>query len=302
MARLLLPIPRLLVLGFAALGGACASGRGKAAVDLQPAREALAAAEQAGAPRTAATSYAAAEEQLKKAEALAPKRQREAREAAVSAEWMARLAAAEARCAATTATARTELQTVQIRSDGEVQRLQARLRKNEEDQRRLEERLAAEQRDLEVTEMELIRTKARLKGLETKAEASSSIAEAHILLRRAEGRSGALLTQGQQSLTKAEQQLREENYGAASFFALKAQDLATRAQDGPDARGGDTLLPLSVRIHVSRANLREGPGLEHKVLTLVPRGTRLPVKRGQGDWLQISHGELVAWVSRTVVE
>jgi hypothetical protein len=301
MARLLPSIPRLLFLGLAALGVACASGRGKV-VDLRPAREALAAAEQAGAPQTAATSYAAAEEQLKKAEALAPQRKREAREAAVSAEWMARLAAVEARCAATTATVRTELQTVQTRSDGEVQRLQARLRRSEEDQRRLEERLAAEQRDLEVTEMELIRTKARLKGLETKAEASSAIAEAHILLRRAEGRSGALLTQGQQSLSKAEQQLREENFGAANFFALKAQDLATRAQDGPDARGGATLLPLSVRVRVSRANLRQGPGLDQKVLTLVPRGTRLPVRRGQGDWLLISHGELVAWVSRTVVE
>ena len=180
--------------------------------------------------------------------------------------------------------------------------VKARLRKSEEDQRRLEERLAAEQRDLEVTEMELIRTKARLKGLETKAEASSAIAEAHILLRRAEGRSGALLTQGQQSLSKAEQQLREENFGAANFFALKAQDLATRAQDGPEARGGDTLLPLSVRVRVNRANLRQVPGLDQKVLTVVPRGTTLAVKGGQGDWLSITHGELAAWVSKTVVE
>jgi chromosome segregation ATPase len=294
--------PRLLALGLALLGAACASGRGKTVVDLKPAQEALAAARDAGAPSTAAASYAAAEAQLKKAEDLAPKKKREAREAALAAEWMARLAASEARCATTTATARSELQTIQTRSDGELQRLQARMRKGEEGQRQLEELLAAKQRDLEVTEMELIRTKARLKGLETKAEASSAIAEARILLRRAEGRSGALLTLGEQSLAKAEQQLSVENYGAASFFALRAQDLANRAQDGPDARrAGDAVLPLSVRVRVNRANLRQGPGLDQKVLTLVPRGTMLPVRRAQGDWFEITHGELTAWVSRTVV-
>jgi hypothetical protein len=300
MARLSLLIPRLLALGLALVGGGCASSRGKVAVDLQPARQALEAAREAGAERTAATSFTAAQAQLKKAEDLVLARGHDAPEAALSAEWMARLAATEARCAASTATTRTEMQTLQTRSDGELQRVQARLRRSEEEQRRLEERLAAEQRDLEVTEMELIRTKARLKGLETKAEASSAIAEARILLGRAEGKSGALLTQGLQSVGKAEQQLRDENYGAANFFALKAQDLATRAQEGPEARRD--VLPLSVRVRVSRANLRQGPGLDKKVLTLLPRGTTLSVKRREGDWLEIAQGELAGWISRSVVE
>jgi hypothetical protein len=296
-----LTTPRRLALGLALLGGACASGRGK--VDLKPAQDALAAAREAGAPQTAPASYTAAETQLKKAEDLTQRKQRDAAQAALSAEWMARLAAAEARCAATTATTRIEMQTLQTRSDGELQRLQARLRRGEEEQRKLEETLAAERRDLEVTEMELIRTKARLKGLETKAEASSAIAEANILLRRAESRGGALLTQGQQSLARAEELLKEENYGAASFFALKAQDFAMRTQDAPDARrGGEPAPPLSVRVRVGRANIRQGPGLDQKVLTVVPRGTRLPVRRARGDWFEVAHGDSTAWVSRTVVE
>ena len=289
---------RLLVLGLAVLGAACASSR--TAVDLKPAQDALAAARDAGAPEAAAASYSAAETQLKKAEGLAPKKRREAREAAVTAEWMARLAAAEARCATSTATARSEMQILQTRSDGELQKQQTRLRESEDDRRQLRESLAAVRRDLEVTEMELIRTKARLKGLETKAEASSAIAEANILLRRAENRTGALLTLGQQSLARAEQLLLEENYGAASFFALKAQDLATRAQD--DTHRNDVVLPLSVRVKVRRANLRQGPGLDQKVLTQVPRGTTLTVRRAEGDWFETAHGELTAWVSRTVVD
>lgn len=298
MARLSLDA-RTIVTGLALLGAACSSGRGRTVVNLDPARQALQDAREAGAPRTAAASFSAAEAQLQKAESLVKTKRPEAGAAAVDAEWMARLAAAEARCATGTATLRTEVQT---RSEGDLRALQARVRKAEDEQRRLEDRLAAEQRDLEVTEMELIRTKARLKGLETKAEASSAIAEARVLLRRAEGRGGALLALGEQSLVKAEQQLKDENFGAANFFALKAQDLATRAQEGPDARRNDGPLPLSVRVRVSRANLRKGPGLDQAVITLVPRGTTLTVRSAQGDWLEVAHGDLTCWVARSIVD
>jgi hypothetical protein len=253
----------------------------------------------AGAPAGAPASFTAAEEQLRKAERLATAPDRApAREAALAAEWMARLAATEARCQSTQTTLRSEIQTA---AAGDAQKLQGRLKRSEDEQRRLEDRLAAQLRDLEVTEMELIRTKARLKGLETKAEASSAIAEARILLRRAESRGGALLALGQQSLTKAEQQLLEENFGAALFFALKAQDLATRAQEGPDARRSGPL-PLSVTVRVARANLRKGPGNGEPVVAKVPRGSKLSVKRAQGEWLEVTHGTMTGWVSRTVVD
>jgi hypothetical protein len=290
----------LLILG-SVLSGACASGRGRTTVvDLAPARRALEAARQAGAPAEAPASFAAAQQQLKKAEALVAGRDAgPAREAAVAAEWMARLAAVEARCQATQTTLRTEIQTA---AAGDAQRLQTRLRRSEDEQRRLEDRLTAQQRDLEVTEMELIRTKARLKGLETKAEASSAIAEARILLRRAESRGGALLALGQQSLTKAEQQLLEENFGAAVFFALKAQDLATRAQEAPGTPRTGGPIPLSVTVRAPRANIRKGPASSEVVVAVVPRGSKLAVKRAQGDWFEVSHGTMTGWVSRTVVD
>lgn len=298
MARLHAAIPRVLLTGLALVGGACASGRGRTAVNLQPARQALAAAREAGAPQAAPASFAAAEAQLQKAESLVRRDHSQASEAALTAEWMARLAATEARCATNAATIRTQ---AQARSSGDVQHLQARLKRAEDEQRRLEERVAAGQRDLEMTEMELIRTKARLKGLETKAEASSAIAEARVLLRRAEGRGGALVALGEQSLAKAEQLLREENYGAANFFALKAQDLATRAQE-PEGRRAEPALPLSVRVRVARANLRKGPAASEPVVATLPRGASLAVKRAQNGWLEVTHGDVAGWVSRAVVE
>lgn len=293
------PSPRRILLAAAGLGAALAAGCATAKpvvapVDLQPARQALEAARQAGAPDQAKDSFGAAEAQLKKAEALAPAATVDAREAAVIAEWMARLAGAQALCSTSTASLRSEAQS---KADEGAQRLQARLRKSEEEQKRLEERLAAEQRDLEVTEMELIRTKARLKGLETKAEASSAIAEARILLRRAEGR-GAMALLAQQSLDKAEQQLAEDNYGAAIFFALKAQDLAARAQDGSEARKA----PQQVTVKVAQANLRQAPEAKAPVVAKAPKGTSLAVKATQGDWLQVTYGKVTGWVSRSVVQ
>ena len=67
--------------------------------------------------------------------------------------------------------------------------------------------MALQQQALELTETELIRSKARLKGIETKAEASSAIAEARILLRRL-GASSAAAALCQESLAKAEQAAR----------------------------------------------------------------------------------------------
>ena len=61
-------------------------------------------------------------------------------------------------------------------------------------------------------------------------------------------------------------------------------------------------LPLSVTVRVARANLRKGPGNAEPVVAKVPRGSVLSVKRGQGDWLEVTHGTVTGWVSRTVVD
>jgi chromosome segregation ATPase len=112
-------------------------------------------------------------------------------------------------------------------ADGEAEKLRARLRRAGEEQKRLEERLAVLQRDLEATETEVIRTKAKLKGIETKAEASSAIAEARILLlrRKDEKKKTADIARAEEKLERAERQLRDGNFGAAVFFALQAQEL-----------------------------------------------------------------------------
>ena len=155
-------------------------------------------------------------------------------------------------------------------STAEVDRLTARIKKMEDDQHRLEERIAVLTRDLEVTETELIRTKARLKGNETKAEASAAIAEARILAGRlAEDKTQAsVLARSEESLAKAEEQLSEGNFGAALFFASKAQDLVARVKQGAgtDQARDPSAAPdaaHSVAVELRRARRRphpQGPG------------------------------------------
>ncbi len=288
----------------AALAGtvcACASAPKPRAVDLQPARQALEEARAEGAAERAPQTFNRAQGELNEAERLVAERGADAPMAAVEAEWAARLALAEARCAAREPAAPAV-------SPEEIKRLETRARRNEEEQKRLEEQLALRLRELQVTETELIRTKARLKGLETRAEASSAIAEARILLKRFESRGrSAALKAAEEDLEKSEGLLQEENYGAALFFALKAQDMVTKAGDAR-AAAADVPEPerpapqASYVVAVDSANIRQEPSTKGPVVAEVKRGTTLRALAVRGSWVKVAHEKVVGWVSLRLVQ
>ena len=292
-------LARLLAVALGAAAVACATAPKPRAVDLQPARQALEEARAEGAAERAPQTFHRAEGELSEAERLVAQRGPEAPLAAVEAEWAARLALAEARCAAREAPATAG-------PTEELRRLEARARRSEEEQHRLEEQIALRQRELEVTETELIRTKARLKGLETRPEASSAIAEARILVKRLEspGRS-ATLRAAEESLEKAETLLQQDNYGAALFFALKAQDMVAKAVESRAA--GDAAEPerpapqATYEVAVASANIRQAPSMQAQVLAEVKRGTRLNALAVRGPWLKVSHQDVTGWVSLRLV-
>jgi hypothetical protein len=203
-------------------------------VDLASARQAVAEASDAARAADARAAAGRARQRLTEAETLAASPEAGARSRAAT---VADLALAEARCAtlleklARTVPLPESVSRPGASGDADPEKLRARLRKAAEDQKRLEERVALLQRDLEATETELVRTKAKLKGIETKAEASSAIAEARILIlrRKDEKKKSPGLALAEEKLERAERQLREENYGAAVFFALQAQELLGNA-------------------------------------------------------------------------
>jgi len=228
------------MLGLLALAvGACASAKVKpgSRVDLGAAQQAVEAARKAGAPAKAPDMFKQAERHLREAQSVAGAKDLTP-EKSVRAQGLGELAAAEAHCAVTLTRLATPVPDRTVKAaPAEVERANTRVKKLEEDNKRLEERIALLLHDLDVTETEIIRTKARLKGIETKAEASSAIAEARILMGRLDAKANAAtLSMCEDSLAKAEKQLQQENYGAALFFAMKAQDAATKAQESPDSR------------------------------------------------------------------
>jgi hypothetical protein len=292
--------PRVLALPLCVTLAGCASAAKPRAVDLQPARQALAAARAEGAPEKAPQSFTRAQDELREAESLVAAKG-DASEAAVKAEWAARLALTEARCVAPEPEKTT--------APDDLRRMEARARRAEDERRRLEEENAVRRRELEATETELIRTKARLKGLETRADAASAIAEARILMRRAEtgrGRS-ADIARAQESLVRAEELLKEDNFGAAIFFASKAQDLVAKVNEprpsAPAAADDERPAPHPTCIvKAATANLRESPSTDAPVLASVPRGTTLQALAARGGWTKVRQGDVVGWILTRLVE
>ncbi len=214
----------------------CASTKGGAkrtgGLDLGPARVALDEARRAGAPQRVPDIFNQAEGHLKEAETLSANSGASGAKPDTTqrAEILGRLAAAEAHCATDLARLYPK-GTPPDKAAHDSSELSGRLRRSEEERRRLEQRVGLLQRELELTETEVVRTKARLQGIETKADASSAIAEARILMGRLDARDKVTLARCQEVLTKAERQLSENNFGAAVFFARKVQDMVTKGRE-----------------------------------------------------------------------
>jgi len=305
----------LLSLALAAPLGACATAGIK--VNLDGARAAVTEARQAGAPTRAPESFRRAEQHLQQAESL--NLGRGVRRNVRGAQQAADLAIAEATCATALSRALTQTEQTTTKaaaqvaaSTAEVDRLSARIKKMEEDQHRLEEKVAVLSRDLEVTETELIRTKARLKGNETKAEASAAIAEARILAGRlAEDKTQAsVLARSEESLAKAEEQLSEGNFGAALFFASKAQDLVARIKQGggdagqadPAAAPAPAIPSLTTYAVRAAARLRKGPNLSEEVIGRLPAGTKVTGEAVSGEWVKVTYQGVSGWVHSSLLQ
>lgn len=306
---------------------ACASSGGtRVALDLTKARAAVDDARTAGAPTHAPEAFGRAQDRLQQAETESKARGRE-RQAQVAAD----LAEAEGRGAAALARAVQKSAREKVVIVAETERVNARLKKAEEDVRRLEDRVALLTRDLELTETELIRSKARLKGNETKAEASAAIAEARILASRlanATGRTSAVV-RAEESLAKGDEQLVAGNFGAALFFATKAQDTIKKAQEtdagstpgaeletapGPAptpaptpppaaAPGASSALPgASSYVATRDLNIRQGPANAEPVVKTVRAGATLAatgtVRLG---WIQVNHEGVTGWVYQSLL-
>lgn len=171
-------------------------------------------------------------------------------------------------------------------------RLQLRLLEKEAQQREL----AAQ---LEEAIQEVVRTKAKLRSMESKAEAAAHLAEAEIALQalktKVVGRKkDPGFVQAEQLMQMSAVELKKENYSGALYLAGQAKNLIKEGEERSQGLAKMPLvadeipfaLPLSLRV-LSASNIREGPGLEFKVLSIAETDTALTGYSYKDQWVRV---------------
>jgi uncharacterized protein YgiM (DUF1202 family) len=161
----------------------------------------------------------------------------------------------------------------------------------------LEREITRLRADVAQAEEAMIWIESGLRGVHTRADAVSAVAEARVTVEKACARAPwrhSDCEEDRAKLQEAEQQIRDERLGTAVFFASRAR------------RSAETALGEAKRVSVTsdtwfvrnrRVNLRSGPSTEHEVLTVLYQATPVFEERRDGDWMLVrTYAGHVGWV------
>ncbi len=177
------------------------------------------------------------------------------------------------------------------------------------------------EREAQVTELqakldeaiqEVVRTKAKLKSVESRAEAASTMAEAEIALKavRAEAAEpGPEVFHAEQLLEMSAREFEIRNYGGSLYLASQAMSLVNISQrrlGGADIShtAGEVLFAIPLSLEATRnSNVREGPGRGFKVLFTLPERTRLLGLAYKDQWVRVRHDDgRGGWIFHSLVQ
>ena len=178
----------------------------------------------------------------------------------------------------------------------------------------LTERSSSLQKKLDEAIQEVVRAKAKLRSLESRAETATSIAETEIALKALKvqqpGRhANPSIIQAEQLLAMSSQEFKKKNYSGALYLVNQAKDHISKAQTRSNGdKSADTLLgevpfakPLNLRV-TKKSNLREGPGTYFRVVAIVRPRTPLTGYSFKGEWLRVKGDNGVAgWIFQDLV-
>jgi hypothetical protein len=178
----------------------------------------------------------------------------------------------------------------------------------------LEEQLKSQQKALDDAFLEVVRSKAKLRSLETKAEAASNMAEAEIAVKALKvelgaGDQNADVLRAEQLLKMGAEEFKNENYGGALYLTnqakahIKAGQTRFRPGEGMSPHKGETPFsqPLELKL-LQRTSLRQDPASNSKILGRLEKGTHVLGYSTVGGWIRVG-GEDGAkgWVMRSAV-
>lgn len=167
---------------------------------------------------------------------------------------------------------------------------------------------------LDEARREVVRAMAKLQSLATRAEAASGMAEAEIALQalRSNGSNAAAppeWAQGNQLLQLATTEFDQQNYAGALYLATEAKNAAaagqrrTASDDRGATRKGEVPFALPLRVQTTgRANVREGPSANAKVLFTLESDVPLVAYSYVDQWVRVSaDNDRAGWIHQTLI-
>jgi len=195
-----------------------------------------------------------------------------------------------------------------------IEDIQFRLLEKDAQIKGLEDQLQSQQKALDDAFLEVVRSKAKLRSLETKAEAASNMAEAEIAVKALKvelgaGDQDADVRRAEQLLKMSAEEFKIENYGGALYLTnqakahIKAGQTRLGAGQDTSAHKGETPFsqPLELKL-LQRANLRQDPASKSKIIGRLEKGTQVLGYSTMGGWIRVRGDDgAKGWVLRSVV-
>lgn len=163
---------------------------------------------------------------------------------------------------------------------------------------------------------EVVRAMAKLQSLATRAEAASGMAEAEIALQALRSANGNNTPpspeygQGSQLLQLATTEFDQQNYAGALYLATEAKNAAAAGRgrvasdDRSSTRKGEVPFALPLRLQTTgRANVREGPGANFKVMFTLEAGVAIVAYSYVDQWVRIrDESDRPGWIHQTLID
>ncbi len=192
------------------------------------------------------------------------------------------------------------------------QKLQESVNKRGEGQQDLEETLARLQLQLfekqahlndlnkryEQAVLEVVRAKAKLRSLESRAEAASNLAEAELAMKTLNSQTGGRdhddTQRAEELLRLGQAEFRKENYGGALYLTGQAKVLIREGQERSMSReklppmSGEIAFSIPVPLRaVNGSRIRVGPGIQFKTLAALDEGVTMTGYSYKGEWVRV---------------
>lgn len=166
----------------------------------------------------------------------------------------------------------------------------------------LEREITRLRADVAQAEEAMIWLESGLRGVHTRADAVSAVAEARVAVEKACEQApwrNRDCQEDRAKLDEAERQIRDGRLGTAVFFASRAQ------------RSADTALGEAKRVsaksdawfvRTDRVNLRSGPSTSNEVIAVLHSATPVFEERRDGDWMLVrTYAGHVGWVHASLL-